>query len=86
MAGGFRREIPQGAVRAVIPCVVQRLSPMIREGHTLIECITVVLILSVLAFIAVPRLNLGTVWGGVDEYGRQSDGLCSGHERGQSLP
>ena len=55
----FRR----GAVRAVIPCVVQRLSPMIREGHTLIECITVVLILSVLAFIAVPRLNLGTVWG-----------------------
>jgi len=36
---------------------------MTREGHTLVECITVVLILSVLALIAVPRLNFGAVWG-----------------------
>jgi len=36
---------------------------MTRAGHTLIECITVVLIVSVLALIAVPRLNLGAVWG-----------------------
>ena len=36
---------------------------MARVGHTLIECITVVLIVSVLALIAVPRLNLGAVRG-----------------------
>ncbi len=36
---------------------------MTRAGHTLIECITVVLILSSLAFIAVPRLNWSAVWG-----------------------
>jgi prepilin-type N-terminal cleavage/methylation domain-containing protein len=36
---------------------------MTRMGHTLIECITVVLILSILALIAVPRLNLGAVRG-----------------------
>ena len=36
---------------------------MTRAGHTLIECITVVLILSVLALIAVPGLNLGAAWG-----------------------
>lgn len=35
---------------------------MTRVGHTLIECITVVLILSILALIAVPRLNLGATW------------------------
>jgi len=34
---------------------------MTRAGHTLVECITVVLILSALAFIAVPRLNWGAV-------------------------
>lgn len=36
---------------------------MTREGHTLVECITVVLILAILALVAVPRLNLGAVWG-----------------------
>ncbi|MBN1506212.1 MAG: type II secretion system protein [Sedimentisphaerales bacterium] len=36
---------------------------MIRVGHTLVECITVVLILSILALVAVPRLPLGAVWG-----------------------
>jgi len=34
---------------------------MTRAGHTLVECITVVLILSALAFIAVPRLSWGAV-------------------------
>jgi type II secretory pathway pseudopilin PulG len=42
---------------------------MTREGHTLVECITVVLILAALAFIAVPRLNLGAVWGAQTEAG-----------------
>ena len=36
---------------------------MRQAGHTLVELITVVLILSVLACIAVPRFNLGAVWG-----------------------
>ncbi len=36
---------------------------MTRAGHTFVECITVVLILGVLACIAVPRLNWGAVWG-----------------------
>jgi len=36
---------------------------MARTGHTLIECIVVVMILSVLALVAVPRLNLGVVRG-----------------------
>jgi prepilin-type N-terminal cleavage/methylation domain-containing protein len=36
---------------------------MTRAGHTLVECITVVLILSILALVAVPRLNLGAVRG-----------------------
>ena len=36
---------------------------MTRAGHTLIEAITVVLILSVLALIAIPRFNWGAVWG-----------------------
>jgi len=35
---------------------------MTRTGHTLIECIIVVVILSVLAMVAVPKLNLGGVW------------------------
>jgi len=34
-----------------------------RVGHTLVEVITVVLVLSILACIAVPRLNLTAVWG-----------------------
>lgn len=36
---------------------------MRRTGHTLVECITVVLVLSILALIAVPRLNFAGVWG-----------------------
>lgn len=32
-------------------------------GHTLVEVVTVVLVLSILACIAVPRLNFGAVWG-----------------------
>lgn len=36
---------------------------MKRAGYTLIECIAVALVLSTLAFIAVPRLNWGAVWG-----------------------
>jgi prepilin-type N-terminal cleavage/methylation domain-containing protein len=34
---------------------------MTRAGHTLIECIVVVLMVSVLALIVVARLNLGVV-------------------------
>jgi prepilin-type N-terminal cleavage/methylation domain-containing protein len=33
------------------------------HGHTLVEVITVVLVLSILACVAVPRLNFGAVWG-----------------------
>jgi len=40
---------------------------MTRAGHTLVECITVVLILSILALVAVPRLNLGAVRGAQTE-------------------
>jgi Tfp pilus assembly protein PilE len=40
---------------------------MTRAGHSLVECITIVLILSILALIAVPRLNLGAVWGAQTE-------------------
>jgi len=36
---------------------------MTRTGHTLVECITVVLILSILALVAIPRLNWGAVRG-----------------------
>lgn len=36
---------------------------MKRAGHTLVEVITVVLILSILACVAVPRLNLAAVTG-----------------------
>lgn len=32
-------------------------------GHTLAEVITVVLVISILACVAVPRLNFGAVWG-----------------------
>lgn len=32
-------------------------------GHTLVEVVTVVLVLSILACVAVPRLNFGAVWG-----------------------
>ncbi len=32
-------------------------------GHTLVEVVTVVLVLSILAWIAVPRLDFSTVWG-----------------------
>jgi Tfp pilus assembly protein PilE len=32
-------------------------------GHTLVEMVTVVLVLSILACIAVPRLNFDAVWG-----------------------
>jgi Tfp pilus assembly protein PilE len=32
-------------------------------GHTLVEVVTVVLVLSILACVAVPRLNLAAVWG-----------------------
>lgn len=35
---------------------------MRRSGHTLVELVTVVLVLSILACIAVPRFNLGAVW------------------------
>ena len=34
-----------------------------RHGHTLVELITVVLVISILACVAVPRLNLAAVWG-----------------------
>jgi len=37
--------------------------PHPRHGHTLVELITVVLVISILACVAVPRLNLGAVWG-----------------------
>jgi len=33
------------------------------HGHTLVEAVTIVLVLSVLACIAVPRLNFGALWG-----------------------
>jgi Tfp pilus assembly protein PilE len=33
------------------------------EGHTLVEVITVVLVILILACVAVPRLNFGAVWG-----------------------
>jgi prepilin-type N-terminal cleavage/methylation domain-containing protein len=33
------------------------------HGHTLVEVVTVVLVISILACIAVPRLNFGAVWG-----------------------
>lgn len=33
------------------------------RGHTLVEMVTVVLVLSILACVAVPRLNFGAVWG-----------------------
>jgi prepilin-type N-terminal cleavage/methylation domain-containing protein len=33
------------------------------HGHTLVEVITVVLVLSILACVAVPRLDFGAVWG-----------------------
>jgi prepilin-type N-terminal cleavage/methylation domain-containing protein len=36
---------------------------MTRAGYTLIESMTVVLILSIVAFIAIPRFNWGAVWG-----------------------
>jgi Tfp pilus assembly protein PilE len=32
-------------------------------GHTLVELVTVVLVISILACVAVPRLNFGAVWG-----------------------
>ncbi len=35
---------------------------MRRPGHTLVELVTIVLVLSFLACIAVPRFNLGAVW------------------------
>ena len=34
-----------------------------RRGHTLVELVTVVLVLSILACVAIPRLNFGAVWG-----------------------
>jgi prepilin-type N-terminal cleavage/methylation domain-containing protein len=33
------------------------------RGHTLVELVTVVLVISILACVAVPRLNFGAVWG-----------------------
>jgi len=36
---------------------------MSRAGHTLVEVITVVLVISILACVAVPRLDIGAVWG-----------------------
>jgi prepilin-type N-terminal cleavage/methylation domain-containing protein len=33
------------------------------HGHTLVELVTVVLVISILACVAVPRLNFGAVWG-----------------------
>jgi Tfp pilus assembly protein PilE len=36
---------------------------MTRAAHTLVECITVVLILSILALVAIPRLDWGAVAG-----------------------
>jgi len=35
----------------------------LHHGHTLVEVITVVLVLSILTCIAVPRLDFGAVWG-----------------------
>ena len=43
--------------------VAPKRSTLRRQGYTLIEVITVVLILSILAFVAVPRLNLAAVTG-----------------------
>jgi prepilin-type N-terminal cleavage/methylation domain-containing protein len=46
--------------------VADRRSPIVDypgRGRTLVEVVTVVLVLSILACIAVPRLNFGAVWG-----------------------
>jgi prepilin-type N-terminal cleavage/methylation domain-containing protein len=48
------------------PSFPNQQSSLIRclsQGHTLVEVVTVVLVLSILACIAVPRLNLAAVWG-----------------------
>jgi type II secretory pathway pseudopilin PulG len=48
------------------PFLINHQSSIIHQrwhGHTLVEVVTVVLVISILACVAVPRLNLGAVWG-----------------------